>query len=134
LGNSGGFTARRKTMAKMHICILFVLLMSPALFAQKHPKEFDFPNQYIVLNTSTSSGVAAICTMAIQDVAVQTMGIILQQVHQYFGSCHTWDAGSVFHGRRNKGEVLLLVTDGHGNSKVEKWRIAGTVSLPAPKT
>jgi hypothetical protein len=121
-----------KSLTRFFVLELIVVLTATTLFGQKHPTEADFPNQYVVLNTSTSSGIAAICTMAIRDLAIPNVGLIVQQVHQYFGGCHTWDAGAVLHGRRNKGDISLLVKDEHGKPKVEKWRISGTVSLPAP--
>ena len=36
---------------------------------------------------------------------------------------------TVFHGRREKNEMRLLVRDDKGKLKVERWPIAGTVAI-----
>jgi hypothetical protein len=43
-----------------------------------------------------------------------------------------WDSGTIFHGRREKNEIKLLVRDDNGKLKVEDWPITGTVALNPP--
>jgi PDZ domain/PEGA domain len=117
----------RRQMAK---CAFAFLVCATLVHARADsPNEADYPAQYEVMNTSTISGspfllMPGICTMALRDLAYPGTGLVVQRK----GSCHVWDAGAVFHGRREKNGISLLVQD-KGKLKVEHWPITGTVAI-----
>jgi hypothetical protein len=92
------------------------------------PDEADYPVKYEVTNTSLVGGglIGNFCTMGLRDLANPGIAFIVQ--HHGYGGCHVWDAGTVFHGRREKNQIVLLVQD-KGKLKVEHWPIASTIAV-----
>ena len=121
-------------MKQRQVVLALLLAIAVAGAARSNePNESDYPVKYEILNTSAigSLMIGNFCTMALRDPANPTVGLIVQK-HSAIG-CHVWDAGTVFHGRREKNRISLLVRDKKGKLKVEKWPITGTVVLPAAK-
>jgi hypothetical protein len=69
--------------------------------------------------------------MTVRDQAKPSVAFILQK--KGYGACHVWDSGTVFHGRRKKNDVELVIRDDKGKLKVESWPISGTVEAPITK-
>jgi hypothetical protein len=94
--------------------------------------EADYSTQYEVITTSRvgSFMIGNFCTMSLRDQAKTNMAFIVQR--RGHGSCHVWDSGTIFHGRREKNEIKLLIRDDNGKLKVEDWPITGTVALNPP--
>lgn len=67
------------------------------------------------------------CTMSLRDPA--NTGLVFVVQRRGHGSCHVWDSGTVFQGRREKNAIKLLTKDDKGNLKVEDWPITGTVAI-----
>ena len=115
---------------KYAMLIALIVLAVPALAAP--PNEADYPAQYAVVNTIKvgSLMIGKFCTMSLRDQAAPTVAFIVQR--KGYGGCHVWDAGTVFHGRREKNSIKLLTKDDKGELKVEDWPITGTVAISAP--
>jgi hypothetical protein len=69
--------------------------------------------------------------MALRDQASTGIAFVVQRTGH--GSCHVWDSGTVFEGRREKSKIKLLAKDDNGKLKVEDWPITGTVALSPHK-
>jgi hypothetical protein len=110
------------------ICVALATI--PALAAP--PNEADYPIEYSVITTSKVGGIMIgnFCTMSVRDQANATLAFIVQR--KGYGGCQIWDAGTVFHGRRQKNSIKLLVKDGKGELKVEDWPITASVVVSAP--
>jgi hypothetical protein len=110
--------------------IWLLALAMPGLAAA--PNEADYPAQYAVVNTIKvgSFMIGKFCTMSLRDQAVPTVAFIVQR--RGYGGCHVWDAGTVFHGRREKNSIKLLTKDDKGGLKVEDWPITGSVAISPP--
>jgi|ERR1019366_11143 hypothetical protein len=110
--------------------LICALALTPALAAP--PNESDYPTEYSVITTSKVGGlmIGNFCTMSVRDQANPTLAFVVQR--KGYGGCHVWDAGTVFHGRRQKNSIKLLVKDDKGELKVEDWPITGTVVVSAP--
>jgi len=107
------------------------LVVVTVVLAEKVPNEGDYPIRYEVVNTSKvgSSMIGNFCTMSLRDRAEAGVAFIVQR--RGYSACHVWDSGTIFHGRREKNEIRLLVQDDEGKLKVEHWPIAGTVAFNA---
>jgi hypothetical protein len=96
--------------------VCLALSVIPAVAAP--PSEADYPAQYAVV-TTIKVGSLMIGKFCI----VQRRG---------YGGCHVWDAGTVFHGRRERNSIKLLTKYDKGELKVEDWPIKGTLAISAP--
>src|SRR5438874_11703272 len=108
--------------------LALIAIMTTVVWATT-PDEADYTIKYEVMNTNTVSSwmIGHFCTMTLRDQANTGIAFIVQR--RGHGSCHVWDSGTVFHGRRERNEIRLLVRDEKGKLKVENWPITGTVSL-----
>jgi len=104
--------------------LLVSLLLVTVVWAEKVPNEADYPTEYQVVTASAISGglmLGNFCTMGLRD---ETHTFIVQK--RGHGGYHVWDSKAIFHGRREKSGISLLVQD-KGKLKIEHWPIAGTV-------
>jgi len=110
--------------------VCLALSVIPAVAAP--PSEADYPAQYAVVTTIKVGSliIGKFCTMSLRDEAKPTIGFIVQR--RGYGGCHVWDAGTVFHGRRERNSIKLLTKDDKGELKVEDWPITGTLAISAP--
>src|SRR6267154_667357 len=105
----------------MKILFMMVLLLFTATAWATTPNEADFPALYEVINTNATRGfmIGHFCAMGLRDQANPGVAFV---VLQHGLSCHVFDAGTVFHGRRVKNEIWLFVPNS-GKPKVEHWPI-----------
>ena len=106
--------------------------MTAAVWAAASDKA-DYAIPYEVTYTgSVDSGMNS-CTMNLRDQGNANVYFTVRRSGQ--GPCRFSDRGTIFRGRRERGEIWLLKRDEKGNLEVERWPIISVsivTASPAP--